>query len=209
MGDSKSLYCPPHAHNKRWSSTVESHPKLSQTSHLSQHCFFLLYPYSDLLGGYSQCPQPNKSCFLENELESAGYPKMTHPKMTMDLVNVIKMPSLIPESRYSWVQLLDTSIIVNKGFPVFAYLTLEMLVGIENNACFSEVRQTKCIFLIHLEQCFFFFIDFYWSIVALWCCVSAIQQRKSVTCIHISPVFTIYYPFRYHGTMSRVPCAMQ
>jgi len=34
-------------------------------------------------------------------LESSGYPKMTHSKMAMDLVNVIKMPSLIAESQYS------------------------------------------------------------------------------------------------------------
>ena len=37
--------------------------------------------------------------------------------------------------------------------------------------------------------CSIYVINFYCIIVALQCCVSAVQQSKSVICIHMSPLF--------------------
>lgn len=64
---------------------------LSQTS-VIQHCFLHLHPHSDLLGSCAWCPESDKSCFLESELGSASY-----PKVTMNLVNGIEMPLLLTE----------------------------------------------------------------------------------------------------------------
>ena len=41
-----------------------------------------------------------------------------------------------------------------------------------------------------------FKINFYWSIVALQCCVSAVQQNESAPCIHTFPPFWTSFPFR-------------
>ena len=79
-----------------------------------------------------------------------------------------------------------------------------MLVGIENNACFSEVRQTKCICLIHLEQCFFKLI--FIGVSLLYGVMFLLYSKENQLHVYIYPVS---YPFRYHRTMSRVPCAMQ
>ena len=37
--------------------------------------------------------------------------------------------------------------------------------------------------------------------------VFAILQSESVTCIHTSPLFKIFFPFRSLRALSRVPCA--
>ena len=40
--------------------------------------------------------------------------------------------------------------------------------------------------------------------------VSAVQQSKSATCIHISPIFRIFFShLGHHRALSRVPCAKQ
>ena len=41
-----------------------------------------------------------------------------------------------------------------------------------------------------------FKINFYWSIVAVQCCVSAVQQNESAPCIHTFPPFWTSFPFR-------------
>ena len=46
-------------------------------------------------------------------------------------------------------------------------------------------------------QLFFFFFNFYWSIVDLQCCFSSgVQQSESVIHIHISTLFQILFPYR-------------
>ena len=55
----------------------------------------------------------------------------------------------------------------------------------------------------------FFKINFYWTIVALQCCVSALQQSESVICIHISPFFGFPSHLGHHRVLSRDPCAIQ
>ena len=65
--------------------------------------------------------------------------------------------------------------------------------------------------------------NFYWSIVFLQCCVSAVKQSESAVCvyIHIHIYIHIYiyiyrlsffgYPYHlcHHRALSRVPCALQ
>ena len=53
-------------------------------------------------------------------------------------------------------------------------------------------------------------INFYWSIVTLqFVLVSAVQQRESAVCIHISPFFGFPSHLGHHGALSRGPCAVQ
>ena len=62
------------------------------------------------------------------------------------------------------------------------------------------------------EACsFFFLINFYWSIVALQCCVSVYctQQNESAVHIHISPVFGFPSHLGHHSALSRVARAIQ
>ena len=63
--------------------------------------------------------------------------------------------------------------------------------------------------------------NFYWSIVFLQCCVSAVKQSESAVCvyIHIHIYIHIYiyrlsffgFPYHlcHHRALSRVPCALQ
>ena len=66
-------------------------------------------------------------------------------------------------------------------------------------------RWSRDLKMLTLFLCFFkkgnlkilLFFNFYWSIVALQCCVSfTIQQSESATCMHISSLFWISFPFR-------------
>ena len=51
----------------------------------------------------------------------------------------------------------------------------------------------------------FIFINFYWSMVALQCCISTVQQSKSGKCLHISPIFWICLLLGHHGALNRAP----
>ena len=53
-----------------------------------------------------------------------------------------------------------------------------------------------------------FKINFYWSIIAIQCCVSAVQQSESAVRIHISPFFGFPSHLGHHRALSRVPCAI-
>ena len=59
----------------------------------------------------------------------------------------------------------------------------------------------------------FFFNFSTWSITALQCCVSAVQQCESVICVHISPPSQASTPHPthtdYHRELSWAPCAIQ
>ena len=55
----------------------------------------------------------------------------------------------------------------------------------------------------------FFKINFYWSIVALQCYVSTVQQNESAIHIHIPLFFGFPSHLGHHSTLSRVPCAIQ
>ena len=94
-----------------------------------------------------------------------------------------------------------------------------------NNLCIIEIiychrilhyaLDQKSVFgvLIFLEQILyrhgFFKTSFYWSIVALQCCISTVQQNESLIHIHISPFFGFPSHLGHHITLSRGPCAIQ
>ena len=58
-----------------------------------------------------------------------------------------------------------------------------------------------------------FWVPFFWSIIALQCCVYAVQWNVSAICIHISPPSWISFPpyphpthLGCHGALSWTPC---
>ena len=62
-----------------------------------------------------------------------------------------------------------------------------------------QVLFSSCVFSSFnkwTNSIFFMFLkNFYWSIVAFQCCVSAVQQSESVMCIQVSPLVWISCPF--------------
>lgn len=77
--------------------------------------------------------------------------------------------------------------------------------------CWINPWQSVLTFLYHLlPLSFSFFNAFYWSIVALWCCVNSQCTAKWISHTYISPSPFWLSPSHsgHHGVLSRVPCAV-
>ena len=75
------------------------------------------------------------------------------------------------------------------------------------NSC-NEPGFSGCGLLFPFVRVCVYFINFYWSIVALQRCVSAVQQSESAIRINISPLFWTSH-LGHHRAPSRVPCGIQ
>ena len=88
----------------------------------------------------------------------------------------------------------------------------DMKINYHNSLCLSKCRQEPLTFCsshhfyeILDHYCWLFKTNFYWNIVALQCCVSALQQNESATHTPVSPFFWTSFPFRSPQGM-RVSC---
>ena len=112
----------------------------------------------------------------------------------------------------SFVILLIESVMIS-ALPSFQTVSLK-------NLFFNFICFLFFVFLgeLNVGLSFIYLKNFYWSIVALQCCMIFCCTEKWMhylyLCVythmdtHISPLFWISFPFSHHRALSRVPCGI-